>query len=59
MAVCKSNGPQVQAFTPEQAAEYMQDILAGLEKLARAHRQPLLAHLLDMARREAKWLSKR
>lgn len=47
------------ALSPREAAEYTQDILMGLEKLAHGNSHGLLAHLLDMARKEALYLSKK
>ena len=58
MAARKSGKPQTRALTPRESADYTQGILGGLEKLAHSNSQSLLAHLLDMARREASWLSK-
>lgn len=51
--------PAVTALMPRESADYTQAILASLEKLAHSNSQHLLAHLLDMARKEAIWLSKK
>lgn len=57
MAPRKTN-PLENRPTPREAAEYTQGMLVVLEQMAKANSQPVLAHLLDLARREAEWLSR-
>lgn len=59
MATRRSKTPETRPLTPHDSADYTQGILLGLEKLAQGHSQTLLIHLLEMARREALWLSKK
>lgn len=59
MAVRKTRTPHTKPLTALESADYTQGILFGLEKLAHGHSQTLLSHLLEMARREALWLSKK
>lgn len=41
---------------PSESAQYTKDMLESLRKIAIQQRQPLLAHLLDLAALEAKTL---
>ena len=43
--------------TPADTARYTHDLIESLRKLALSHRQTLLAHLLDLAAQEAKYLA--
>ena len=54
----KKSFPKVNHSTSRDAADYTSGILAGLEKLARTNSHGLLAHLLQLARHEAIWLSR-
>lgn len=59
MAPRKTKKPQIEPLTALESADYTQGILFGLEKLAQGRSQILLSHLLEMARREALWLSRK
>ena len=50
--------PALPPLPPLETARYMGDMLESLGKLARKQGQELLAHLLDLARLEAKSLAR-
>ncbi len=58
MASRKSRKPEMHPLNPRDAADYTHGILRALERIALGNSHALLAHLLEMARREALWLSK-